>query len=40
MPLWHPLKQKVGWKIMRQRENKNYRSVSTLPAAKFKIPKK
>ena len=22
---------KIGWKIMRQRENKNYRSVSSLP---------
>ena len=31
---------KIVWKIMRQRENKNYHSVSTLPAAKFKIPKK
>ena len=24
---------KIGWKMMRQRENKNYRSVSSLPAA-------
>ena len=31
---------KIGWEIMRQRENKNYRSVSSLPAAKFKSPKK
>ena len=31
---------KIGCKMMRQRENKNYRSVSSLPAAKFKIPKK
>ena len=31
---------KIGWQIMRQRENKNYRFVSSLPAAKFKIPKK
>ena len=22
---------KIGWKMMRQRENKNYRSVSSLP---------
>ena len=31
---------KIGWKIMRPRENKNYRSVSSLPAAKYKIRKK
>ena len=31
---------KIGWKMMRKRENKNYRSVSFLPDAKQKIPKK
>ena len=33
-------KAKIGWKSMRKRENKNYRYVSFLPDAKFKIPKK
>ena len=31
---------KIGRKIMRQRENKNYRSVSFLPDMLYKIPKK
>ena len=31
---------KIGWKMMRQTENKNCRSVSSLPTAKYKIPKK
>ena len=31
---------KIGLKKMRNRENKNYRSVSFLPDAKLKIPKK
>ena len=31
---------KTGWKKLRRRENKNYRSVPFLPEAKFKIPKK
>ena len=31
---------KIGWKRQRKRENKNYRSVSFLPDAKQKIPKK
>ena len=31
---------KIGWKILRKRENKNYRSVSFLPDAQYKIPKK
>ena len=30
----------IGWKRMRNRENKNYRSVSFLPDAEQKIPKK
>ena len=30
----------IGWKRMRNRENKNYRSVSFLPDAWYKIPKK
>ena len=29
----------IGWKRMRNRENKNYRSVSFLPDAYQKIPK-
>ena len=29
----------IGWKRMRKRLNKNYRSVSFLPDAKQKIPK-
>ena len=31
---------KIGWKRLRKRENKNYRSVSFLPDSKQKIPKK
>ena len=31
---------KIGWKMPRKREYKKYRSVSFLPDAKFKIPKK
>ena len=31
---------KTGWKRPRRRENKNYRSVTFLPDAKLKIPKK
>ena len=31
---------KIDWKMLRKRENKNYRSVSFLPRAKQKIPKK
>ena len=31
---------KIGWKRPRNRENKNYRSVSFLPGASQKIPKK
>ena len=30
---------KIGWKMMRQRENKNYCSVPFLLDAKQKIPK-
>ena len=30
----------IGWKRLRQRENKNYRFVSFPPDAKLKIPKK
>ena len=30
----------VGWKRMRKRENKNYRSVRFLPKAQQKIQKK
>ena len=29
----------IGWKMMRKRENKNYRYVPFLPDAKQKIPK-
>ena len=29
----------IGWKMMRNRENKNYRSVSFLSEEKQKIPK-
>ena len=29
----------IGWKRMRKRENKNYRSVPFLPDAKQKFPK-
>ena len=31
---------KIGWKTMRKRANKNYRSVSFQPDAKLKIQKK
>ena len=31
---------KIGWKRMRKRENKNYRSVPSLPDAFQKILKK
>ena len=31
---------KIGWKMPRKREYKNYRSVSFQPDAKQKIPKK
>ena len=31
---------KTGWKRPRMGENKNYRSVTFLPDAKLKIPKK
>ena len=31
---------KIGLKKMRKGENKNYRFVTFLPNAKFKIPKK
>ena len=31
---------KIGWKMPRKRENKNYSSVTFLPDAKLKIPKK
>ena len=31
---------KIGWKMTRKREYKNYRSVSFRPDAKQKIPKK
>ena len=31
---------KIGWKMARKREYKKYRSVSFLPIAKQKIPKK
>ena len=31
---------KIGWKMMRKSENKNYRSVPFLTEAKLKFPKK
>ena len=31
---------KIGWKRLRKRENKNYRSVTFLPDGLQKIPKK
>ena len=31
---------KINWKMMRNRENKNYCSVSFLPNASYKISKK
>ena len=34
------LQAKIGWKCMRNRENKNYRYVSFQPDAQYKIPKK
>ena len=37
MALFH---SKIGRKIMRQRQNKNYRSRSSFPDIKLKIPKK
>ena len=30
---------KIGWKMMRQRENKNYRYVSSLPTGNIKFQK-
>ena len=33
-------KAKIGWKRPRKMENKNYRSVSLLPDAEYKIPEK
>ena len=32
-------KAKLGWKILRKRENKNYHSVSFIPDMLYKIPK-
>ena len=34
------LRAKIGWKWMRNRENKNYHYVSFQPDAQQKIPKK
>ena len=34
------LQAKIGWKCMRNRENKNYHYVSFQPDAQQKIPKK
>ena len=31
---------KIGWKMMRKRENKNYRSLPFLTDTQWKIPKK
>ena len=31
---------KIGWKRLRKKENKNYRSVQFLPDMLYKIPKK
>ena len=31
---------KIGWKRMRKTKNKNYRSISFIPGAKYKIKKK
>ena len=31
---------KIGWKRPRKTENKNYRSVSFIPGAKYEIKKK
>ena len=33
-------KAKIGWRRLRKRENKNYRSVSFLPDMLYEIPKK
>ena len=35
-----PFQAKIGWKRLRNREIKNYRSISFLLDAKQKIPKK
>ena len=37
MPSFHA---KIGWKRLRNGENKNYRSLPFVPNAKQKIPKK
>ena len=34
------IQAKIGWKMMRNMENKTYRFVSFLPDAQKKIPKK
>ena len=34
------IQAKIGWKMMRKNENKNYRSVRFLSDAQQKIPKK
>ena len=34
------IQAKIGWKMQRKRENKNYRSVPFLPDGLEKIPKK
>ena len=34
------IQAKIGWKMMRKRENKNSPSVSSLPDGSHKIPKK
>ena len=31
---------KIGWKRLRKRKNKNYRTVSFIPDGQGKIPKK
>ena len=31
---------KIGWKMLRNKENKNYRPVSFIPDGQGKIPKK
>ena len=36
----HSFQAKIGWKMPKKREYKKYRSVSFLPIAKQKIPKK
>ena len=35
-----PFQSKIGWKRPRKTENKNHRSVSFLPGAKYQIKKK